>query len=36
VVGVDQEVADRLDAEDNRKWRYDGRYASISFVPKSF
>lgn len=26
VVGVDQEVADRLDAEDNRSWRYGGRY----------
>ena len=25
VVGVDQDVADRLDAEENRKWRYDGR-----------
>ena len=25
VVGVDQDVADRLDVEENRKWRYDGR-----------
>jgi len=35
VVGVDQDVADKLDVEEDRKWRFDGRYASISFVPKS-
>lgn len=28
VVGVDQDVADKLDEVDNRKWRYDGRYIS--------
>ncbi|KAF9648118.1 DUF89 domain-containing protein [Thelephora ganbajun] len=36
VVGVDQDIANKLDLEDDRKWRYDGRYALISFVPKSF
>ena len=25
VVGVDQDLADRLDVEENRKWRFDGR-----------
>jgi len=34
VVGVDQGVADKLDEVENREWRYGGRYASISFVPK--
>ncbi|CAK5271789.1 unnamed protein product [Mycena citricolor] len=32
VVGVDREIAEKLDAEGN-KWRVDGRYALISFIP---
>lgn len=30
VVGVDQDVADRLDEEEDRKWRYDGRYVEAT------
>ena len=30
VVGVDQEVADKLDAEGDRKWRFDGQQVSPS------
>jgi len=33
VVGVEQEVAERLD-NSGEKWRVDGRYALISFVPR--
>ncbi|KAF4611422.1 hypothetical protein D9613_003784 [Agrocybe pediades] len=33
VVGVEEEVAKRLDATDE-KWRVDGRYALISFLPR--
>ncbi|KAI0072176.1 DUF89 domain-containing protein [Panus rudis PR-1116 ss-1] len=34
VVGVDQAVADALDAK-GEKWRVNGKYALVSFVPKS-
>ncbi|KAF9556449.1 DUF89 domain-containing protein [Agrocybe pediades] len=33
VVGVEEEVAKRLDATDE-KWKVDGRYALISFLPR--
>ncbi|THG96798.1 hypothetical protein EW026_g5101 [Hermanssonia centrifuga] len=33
-VGVPQEVADKLDAA-GEKWRVNGRYALVSFLPKS-
>ncbi|KAG6906847.1 hypothetical protein DXG01_011726 [Tephrocybe rancida] len=33
VVGVDKETAERLDASDE-KWRVNGRYALISFLPR--
>jgi len=33
-VGIDQAVADRLD-EEGGKWRVNGRYALISFLPKA-
>lgn len=32
VVGVPQDVADRLDEKDKR-WRVNGKYALVSFVP---
>ncbi|KAJ8695347.1 Hairy/enhancer-of-split with YRPW motif protein 2, variant 2 [Pleurotus ostreatus] len=34
VVGVDKDIAQRLDQSDE-KWRVNGRYALISFLPKS-
>ena len=33
VVGVEKSVADRLD-EQGEKWRVNGRYALISFLPR--
>ncbi|KAF8721942.1 hypothetical protein AX14_010059 [Amanita brunnescens Koide BX004] len=35
VVGVDREVAERLD-QSGEKWRVSGRYALISFLPATF
>ena len=32
-VGVDQDVADKLDAR-GEKWRVSGKYALISWAPK--
>ncbi|KII83842.1 hypothetical protein PLICRDRAFT_58283 [Plicaturopsis crispa FD-325 SS-3] len=31
VVGVDKDVAERLEREEGQKWRVDGRYALITF-----
>ncbi|KAF7323249.1 hypothetical protein HMN09_00105700 [Mycena chlorophos] len=33
VVGVARDVAEKLDAEQGKQWRVDGRYALISFLP---
>ena len=33
VVGVPQEVADKLDAA-GEKWRVNGKYALVSFLPR--
>nr|GAT53691.1 predicted protein [Mycena chlorophos] len=33
VVGVPRDVAEKLDAEQGKQWRVDGRYALISFLP---
>ena len=33
VVGIEQSVADKLD-ERGEKWRVNGRYALVSFLPR--
>ncbi|KXN86683.1 hypothetical protein AN958_09767 [Leucoagaricus sp. SymC.cos] len=35
VVGVDRAVSEELDAKSGNKWRIDGSYALISFLPRS-
>ncbi|KAF9529042.1 DUF89 domain-containing protein [Crepidotus variabilis] len=34
VVGVDKDIAERLDVS-GEKWRVDGRYALVTFIPRS-
>lgn len=34
VVGVERAVSEKLDAESGNKWRVDGSYALISFLPR--
>ncbi|OCH91307.1 DUF89 domain-containing protein [Obba rivulosa] len=34
VVGVDKDVADRLD-DSGEQWRYNGKYALVAFLPRS-
>jgi len=34
VVGIDKDVADRLD-DSGEQWRYNGKYALVAFLPRS-